>query len=429
MYKIFYENLGFTEETKIVKTDEINYTSNVNSIISKLEKFCLSEDFKLELEFNKLNKYLHDEESKGPEEKSTKSFRGYDSSSLSTIFFKKIVPTFIEIENIICFPNYYLCLYIDLNDKLKAIAHPGYLNTTCPWYINEYEDDLNNFFSQSNTIKKKYPEIQERYNIDKKYNQNWKYNLNIDIVIDIAKIIKKEYNIEIFSHSLFKFDELDNIYASLFILSIKWRNINKITGQSGTGLGTQVFIPENINEYIVECKNKNKKFIVFYLKHRRINSYTKINMNEDGIIEQKTTYDPMETIGHANNIIFDIENKIIERFEPHGYGIDWFEQTNNKRIDELLAIQFKELLPEWEYKNITTVICIGPQSKEGADAFDGMCLSFSSMYIILRLLYPDVEPEELVKNFTDLPPHKLRNKVLRFNKYMINTVKTEENED
>ena len=72
--------------SKIVKTDEINYTSNVNSIISKLEKFCLSEDFKLELEFNKLNKYLHDEESKGPEEKSTKSFRGYDSSSLSTIF-------------------------------------------------------------------------------------------------------------------------------------------------------------------------------------------------------------------------------------------------------------------------------------------------------------------------------------------------------
>lgn len=119
--------------------------------------------------------------------------------------------------------------------------------------------------------------------------------------------------------------------------------------------------------------------------------------------------------GHANALIFDTHAKKIERFEPGGRVED--------RVDPFLAKRFAQALPRWSYLGTKH-----SSSRHGtqtlADSFDGMCVTFSMLYVLLRLLNPNAPSREILEHVETLARKgRLRTDVLRLNKYMSDTLR------
>jgi hypothetical protein len=186
-----------------------------------------------------------------------------------------------------------------------------------------------------------------------------------------------------------------------------------------------ILMPPNFQDLIKQCEDDNKYMVVCSLKL----------LAEHNIGENTS---------HANALIFDTKRKTIERFDPHGgneykdvklaydtnsYGKHHFGEKSNAfynqvKIDTELSNKFKSVLPNYTYygTNITTPY-LGPQLK--ADAYGGLCVTWSTMYMVLRLLNPDLSPSDVTTKMIDGTPTELKNRILRFQKFIINTLKNE----
>lgn len=191
----------------------------------------------------------------------------------------------------------------------------------------------------------------------------------------------------------------------------------------------KLFYPSNLAKIIDNCITDGKRLVVFDLT----------------LLESA---DPLDT-SHANVILIDLNNYIIERFDPHGgnsykfikldndptnkiRGRDDFSKNKNIQstalfnqadIDDLLNREFGKIFNnKFTYKGVNyTVPYLGPQIK--TDALGGLCVTWSCMYIVLRLLNPDMPPYEITKRMIDGTKEQLLDKILRFQKYIINTLK------
>ena len=95
--------------------------------------------------------------------------------------------------------------------------------------------------------------------------------------------------------------------------------------------------------------------------------------------------------------------------------------SNQVLIDTKLASKFKQVLPDYKYfgTNDTTPY-LGPQIK--ADEYDGLCVTWACMYMVLRLLNPDLSPPEVTIKMINGTPDQLRNRILRFQKFIIRSL-------
>ena len=172
----------------------------------------------------------------------------------------------------------------------------------------------------------------------------------------------------------------------------------------------KLFYPDNLNQLIENCKNNNKRIILFKLS----------------LIERKEIYK-----GHANIILFDLKNKTIERFDPHG-GSEYKDGNNIKKGDAYynqLNIDLKlyetfidtKILSNFNFTYIgVNKICpfsLGPQCY--VDKFQGLCSTWISMYILLRILNPDLSQEQITNSMINHnDPEKILKILLRFNRFM-----------
>ncbi len=159
-----------------------------------------------------------------------------------------------------------------------------------------------------------------------------------------------------------------------------------------------IFVPNNMKNELKKCESiGTTRFIYFTF-----------------IIVQKS----LEELTHANIVIIDIHKKTIERFEPYGYI-----PISNK-IDKLFN---EDVLPKLEltnYKYIPpTEISpkIGIQSK--ADAYYGMCVTISMMYLQLRIMNPDVPIKKVINYLLKMTKEKLTSIILKYAKYVEETLK------
>lgn len=115
-------------------------------------------------------------------------------------------------------------------------------------------------------------------------------------------------------------------------------------------------------------------------------------------------------VGHSNALIFDTFLRTVERYEPSGRA--------NKKLDHDIAKYMKSLLgASWKYVDV-----VGTQ--EQADNFNGMCITFSLLYILLRLLNPDVKSVRLRKYLQQKTEHgKLGDDILRLNRFVAETLR------
>ena len=126
---------------------------------------------------------------------------------------------------------------------------------------------------------------------------------------------------------------------------------------------------------------------------------------------------------HANMLILDTKKKTVELFEPHGKRS---EQTTMDSLegaynisDKLLKKYFHKFFPDYKY--------ISPQDflpsygfQEKIDAYSGLCVTWSTMYLHYRVLNPDLTSKEITKHIK-----KKVNKefLLKYAKYVEETVK------
>jgi hypothetical protein len=206
-----------------------------------------------------------------------------------------------------------------------------------------------------------------------------------------------------------------------------------------------ILMPPNLSQLLSQCENDNKYMVVCDLT---------LLQSEDF----------MQT-SHANVLVFDIRRKTVERFDPHGgneysdvklaydsdsvkgygrkdfmygknnyrknkFGIDKLNKKkssalfNQLQIDRALSDRFKKELPNYTYYGTNdTTPYLGPQIK--ADEYAGLCVTWSCMYMVLRLLNPDLEPADITIKMIDGTPKELRNRILRFQKFIIRTLSQE----
>lgn len=91
--------------------------------------------------------------------------------------------------------------------------------------------------------------------------------------------------------------------------------------------------------------------------------------------------------GHENLVVIDLERKRVERFEPNGSGYDFVDEILIENIVKPLGFSYLHPLdfcPE-----------IGPHDKQKKDQ-EGYCVTWSALYMHLRLLNQEMEPEEIV---------------------------------
>jgi hypothetical protein len=160
----------------------------------------------------------------------------------------------------------------------------------------------------------------------------------------------------------------------------------------------ELIVPVKLINKIQKCIDSNLRFIYFIF-----------------MIDNKSN-----NSNHANVIIIDLYKKTIERFEPHGNRNDKLE----KKINNAIKIRLLKIL---ELNNFTYISPLDISPKFGlqakSDAYTGMCLTYSMLYLQLRLMNPDIIQKELVNYLLQMDHKKLRILVLKYAKFIEITLK------
>ena len=126
---------------------------------------------------------------------------------------------------------------------------------------------------------------------------------------------------------------------------------------------------------------------------------------------------------HANIILFDTHKKTVELFEPHG------KYHNNSSLESITHAYFKvsNNVNKFIKVNFPEYTYISPSSYEPPyslqsriDAFNGMCVTWSILYLHYRILNPDI-PQDKLTYYIDYTMTK--NKLLRYTRYIEDIIK------
>jgi hypothetical protein len=121
-------------------------------------------------------------------------------------------------------------------------------------------------------------------------------------------------------------------------------------------------------------------------------------------------------ISHANILIYDKKNNILERFEPYGYYImldndalddkiyKYFKHIYNKNIT---YVKPKDYLNKIKFQTLSNDMNI--DVKKFNDPF-GYCLAWTLWYLEMRLLNPETSSQNLVTESYDDIINKYGNK-------------------
>ena len=126
---------------------------------------------------------------------------------------------------------------------------------------------------------------------------------------------------------------------------------------------------------------------------------------------------------HANMIIIDTKRKTVELFEPHGKRSDDTTMDSlegaYKISDKLLKKYFSKYFTEYKYISPQEYLpTYGLQAK--IDAYSGLCVTWSTMYLHYRVLNPEVNFKKIIKHMKNKID---RDFILKYDKYIEDTVK------
>ena len=126
---------------------------------------------------------------------------------------------------------------------------------------------------------------------------------------------------------------------------------------------------------------------------------------------------------HANVIIIDTKKKTVELFEPHG------ARSNESELESISRAYFKvsKNVHKFVRMNLPEFTYIPPSKYEPEDglqvrldAFSGLCVTWSILYLHYRILNPDLNPKKLMEYLDKTFTIK---KILRYTRYVEEVLK------
>lgn len=211
----------------------------------------------------------------------------------------------------------------------------------------------------------------------------------------------------------YHYQHLDNIYQYFTIISLKKIKTFKVmcipkfkvrynkfqdrTTAVFDVTNGKYYFPKSMRSAVNKCKKEGIRLIYFTLS-------LKID---------KTWF------MHANMVILDLKNNTIERFEPHGCANFY----KNKVVDDFFKKHVLKFLGFKKYISPVNVSGkVGIQRK--SDAYGGMCVTISMMYLQMRIMNLDVKQKKLVKYFLKMSKKNLKSVILKFARYVEKTLKS-----
>ena len=190
---------------------------------------------------------------------------------------------------------------------------------------------------------------------------------------------------------------------------------------------TLKFSPDSKQEYYKCINNKTNSYV-----------FTKLVLSSSKL-----------KMSHMNMLFIDLKNKTIERFEPHGsftsnyiWFYDDFKKHNELEKAEKAykkALGIENNINNSISKNLSLIglegftfippsafsPMFGPQQFY-SDSYNGMCVTFSLMYLHLRILNKNKTPKQIVSYMVNLEPIKLKKIILKYAKYVEESLKKDE---
>lgn len=168
----------------------------------------------------------------------------------------------------------------------------------------------------------------------------------------------------------------------------------------------KLFYPVDFRNTLKKCLRKDKRFVI-------------IPFGIEGQLES-----------HANILIYDSKQKIIERFEPNGSTSPADFDYNSKLLDSILTRKFEDLFPDAKYLSPSDYLPkIGFQIYDINDSVnsklgdpDGFCAAWTVWYANMRMTYPDLHPRKLVHKLIETAKREnisFKNMVRNFTKPII----------
>jgi ankyrin repeat protein len=201
----------------------------------------------------------------------------------------------------------------------------------------------------------------------------------LDVLLGLLYLLDKHQNT--CSTLSSDFIENKNIYDFYKSIGILMNSRSEFLNFEIVWINNKLYLIDNFFDKIKNCILNQNKFVIIPLG---------IEMKEGS---------------HANYIIYDVEKKIIERFEPHGSTTPPGLNYNPELLDNILYSRFKELDKNVKYlkpkdylpKIGFQLLDIFETKKKKIGDPGGFCALWVIWYVDMRLTYNELEPEKLVK--------------------------------
>lgn len=176
------------------------------------------------------------------------------------------------------------------------------------------------------------------------------------------------------------FIENKNIYDFYKSIGVLMNSRSEFLNFEIVWINNKLYLIDKFFDNIKKCINNNAEFIIIPLG---------IEMKEGS---------------HANYIIYDVKNKIIERFEPHGSTPPPGLNYNPELLDSILFSRFKDFDDNLVYlkpkdylpKIGFQLLDIFESKKKKIGDPGGFCALWAIWYVDMRLTYSDISPQKLV---------------------------------
>jgi ankyrin repeat protein len=253
-----------------------------------------------------------------------------------------------------------------------------------------------------------------------KPNNKW-----LDLFLSLETFEEKEdINIEEYDYSLgtlfqAKFTDLGvftlylaDTYSELLIPNLTSYMINNITFDDSFPFSDDIVAKEPVFPWIINYYSSTSYYIHPYLNNI-INSTRREGNKQYGIVFLSLIHDK---ILHANVLIYDFKNMLIERFEPYGNtsliddGIDDILEEELTWSTGMKYIRPKDYLP---YAGFQTISDENNPVNEKMGDFGGFCLAWCLWYVETKLKNKNIESKVLVEKAIERI-NKMDNKFIEY---------------
>lgn len=201
----------------------------------------------------------------------------------------------------------------------------------------------------------------------------------IDVLLGLIYLLKKHKNTcSVLTTDFIENKDLYDFYKSIGILM---NNRSEFLNFEIVWINLKLYLIDNFIKKIKNCIESGAKFIIIPLG---------IELKEGS---------------HANYIIYDVSQNIIERFEPHGSTSPPGLNYNPELLDKILYSRFKEINDDITYLKPSDYLpkisfqlldILESKNKKIGDP-GGFCALWAIWYVDMRITYDNIHPSKLVK--------------------------------